>query len=150
MDNKTALIAAGAFLLGWAIGYFTSKKKSAALTPQAIIEAMLMMGREERASLREAMDRRLGRADESADAATETVEEDTGGPQADLMLVDAGTDKIAVIKVIRELTGLGLKESKDIADQGSALVLTGSKAKVARGREALESAGALTEIRNRS
>jgi large subunit ribosomal protein L7/L12 len=150
MDNTTALLAAGGFLLGWAIGYFTARKKSPAITPQGIIEAMLMMGRDERAALREAIERRLGPADPSAEAASPAVGDDPSAPKMDLILVDAGTDKIAVIKVIRELTGLGLKESKELADQGGSVVLTGAKARVARGREELESAGALTEIRNRA
>ena len=41
------------------------------------------------------------------------------GPSAvDVVLASAGANKIAVIKLVRDITGLGLKEAKDIADNG--------------------------------
>ena len=46
-------------------------------------------------------------------AAAEEVEEKT---EFDVILKDVGADKIKVIKVVRELTGLGLKEAKDVVD----------------------------------
>lgn len=46
-------------------------------------------------------------------AAAAVVEEKT---EFDVILVEAGAEKIKVIKVVRELTGLGLKEAKDLVD----------------------------------
>ena len=46
-------------------------------------------------------------------AAAEEVEEKT---EFDVILKEVGADKIKVIKVVRELTGLGLKEAKDVVD----------------------------------
>jgi large subunit ribosomal protein L7/L12 len=46
-------------------------------------------------------------------AATEAVEEKT---EFDVILKEVGPEKIKVIKVVRELTGLGLKEAKDVVD----------------------------------
>ena len=46
-------------------------------------------------------------------AAAEEVEEKT---EFDVILKDVGSEKIKVIKVVRELTGLGLKEAKDVVD----------------------------------
>ena len=46
-------------------------------------------------------------------AAAEEVEEKT---EFDVILKDVGAEKIKVIKVVRELTGLGLKEAKDVVD----------------------------------
>jgi len=49
----------------------------------------------------------------TAGAATAAVEEKT---EFDVVLTSAGPNKIKVIKIVRELTGLGLKEAKDIVD----------------------------------
>jgi len=49
----------------------------------------------------------------AAGAATAAVEEKT---EFDVVLTSAGPSKIKVIKIVRELTGLGLKEAKDIVD----------------------------------
>ncbi|MBU3146807.1 50S ribosomal protein L7/L12 [Clostridium sp. CF012] len=49
----------------------------------------------------------------AAGAATAAVEEKT---EFDVVLTSAGPNKIKVIKIVRELTGLGLKEAKDIVD----------------------------------
>ena len=55
-----------------------------------------------------------------AAAAAEPVEEKT---EFDVVLVDAGANKIGVIKVVKNITGLGLKEAKDLVDA----VATGPK-----------------------
>lgn len=44
--------------------------------------------------------------------------EEEGSSNKNVVLISAGASKIGVIKVIREITGLGLKEAKDIADNG--------------------------------
>ena len=55
-------------------------------------------------------------------AAAEEVEEKT---EFDVILKDVGAEKIKVIKVVRELTGLGLKEAKDVVDGATSKVKEG-------------------------
>ena len=65
----------------------------------------------------------------------------------DIYITDAGPRKIFVIKEIRGLTSLGLKEAKDIVDSVPALVLAGvSKEVVDLAKRALESAGASISV----
>ena len=54
----------------------------------------------------------------AAPAAGAAEAEDTGSGVKTVVLKDAGAQKLQVIKVIRDATGLGLKEAKDIADAG--------------------------------
>jgi len=72
------------------------------------------------------------------------------GPQSGphrVHLRDAGRNKIAVIKVLRELTGLGLKETKDLADGAPVVVLTGlSRAAAEHAVEALRQAGGEADL----
>jgi large subunit ribosomal protein L7/L12 len=64
-----------------------------------------------------------------------------------VMLKSAGEQKISVIKVIREATGLGLKESKDIADGAPKMVKEGLKKEEADElKKKLEEAGGTVEI----
>ena len=62
-------------------------------------------------------------------------------------LVNAGAAKVQVIKVIKEITGLGLKESKDIADNGGAVKENISKDEAADIKAKLEEAGAEVEVK---
>ena len=66
----------------------------------------------------------------------------------DVILNDAGAGKIAVIKVVRELTGLGLKEAKELVDGAPKAVKTGvSKDDAEATKAKLEEAGAKVEIK---
>lgn len=65
----------------------------------------------------------------------------------DVNLTAAGASKIAVIKVIRELTGLGLKEAKGLADNGGAIKEGVSKDDADEAKAKLEEAGATVEIK---
>jgi large subunit ribosomal protein L7/L12 len=66
----------------------------------------------------------------------------------DVILANAGQSKIPVIKVIRELTGLGLKEAKAVADEAPAPVKEGVAREEADQMKAkLEEAGATVEIK---
>ena len=66
----------------------------------------------------------------------------------DVILSSAGEKKIQVIKVIRELTNLGLKEAKDIADSAPKPVKTGvAKDEAAAMKAKLEEAGATVEVK---
>lgn len=62
-------------------------------------------------------------------------------------LKSAGGNKIAVIKVIREITGLGLKEGKDLADNGGIVKEGVSKDDAADMKAKLEEAGATVEVK---
>ncbi len=61
-------------------------------------------------------------------------------------LTSAGGSKIPVIKVIRDITGLGLKEAKDIADNGGAIKENISKEEAEEIKAKLEEAGASVEV----
>ena len=78
-------------------------------------------------------------------AAAAPVEEKT---EFDVILVDGGANKIAVIKEVRTLTSLGLKEAKDLVDGAPKPVKTGiSKDEAAKVKETLEKAGAKVEVK---
>ncbi len=73
-------------------------------------------------------------------AAAAVVEEQT---EFTLMLTEIGANKVSVIKVVRELTGLGLKEAKDLVDGAPKPVKEGiAKADAEAGKKKLEEAGA--------
>ncbi len=66
----------------------------------------------------------------------------------DVVLVDAGAGKINVIKVVREITGLGLKEAKELVDNAPKAVKTGvSKDDAEATKAKLEEAGAKVELK---
>lgn len=62
-------------------------------------------------------------------------------------LTSAGGNKIAVIKVIREVTGLGLKEGKELADNGWVVKENASKDEAEEIKAKLEEAGASIELK---
>lgn len=65
-----------------------------------------------------------------------------------VILVDGGANKINVIKEVRAITGLGLKEAKDLVEAGSKEVKTGvSKAEAEELKKKLEAAGAKVELK---
>ena len=66
----------------------------------------------------------------------------------DVILVAAGAAKLGVVKVVKDLTGLGLKESKDLVDGAPKPVKEGiSKADAETVKKQLEEAGATVEIK---
>ncbi len=72
------------------------------------------------------------------------VEEKT---EFDVVLTNAGDKKIGVIKEIRGITGLGLKEAKDLADNGGVIKEGASKEEAAEIKAKLEAAGATVEVK---
>jgi large subunit ribosomal protein L7/L12 len=77
-------------------------------------------------------------------AAAEPVEEKT---EFTVVIKDAGPKKIEVIKTIRQLTNLGLKEAKDVAETaGSKILENVSKDAAADAKGKLEAAGAVIEV----
>ena len=66
----------------------------------------------------------------------------------DVVLVEAGASKLAVVKLVKELTGLGLKEAKDIVDSAPSPIKEGVSKDEAEGiQKSLEEAGAKVELK---
>ena len=74
----------------------------------------------------------------AADAAPSTVT---------VSIADAGAGKVGVIKVVKEITGLGLKESKDIVDSNGVVKENIAKAEAEEIKAKLEEAGATVEVK---
>jgi large subunit ribosomal protein L7/L12 len=65
-----------------------------------------------------------------------------------VILKEAGASKLAVVKLVKELTGLGLKEAKDVVDGAPSAVKEGVSKEEAEGlKKALEEAGAVVELK---
>jgi large subunit ribosomal protein L7/L12 len=81
----------------------------------------------------------------TAEAAAPAAEEQT---EFTVMLKEIGANKISVIKAVREVTTLGLKESKDLVESAPTVVKEGiSKDEAATMKQKLEAAGATVEIK---
>ncbi|WP_166385066.1 MULTISPECIES: 50S ribosomal protein L7/L12 [unclassified Polaribacter] len=92
---------------------------------------------------------------EPAAAAVAVAGPAAGGEEAadeqtefDVILTAAGSSKLAVVKLVKELTGLGLKEAKGIVDSAPAAVKEGISKDEAEGlKKSLEEAGAEVELK---
>ncbi|MCY1508639.1 50S ribosomal protein L7/L12 [compost metagenome] len=81
----------------------------------------------------------------AAGPAAAAVEEQT---EFNVMLMDAGANKVSAIKAVREITGLGLKEAKDLVEAAPKAVKEGlSKADAEAAKKKLEDAGAKVELK---
>ena len=80
-----------------------------------------------------------------AGPAVAAVEE--GPSKVNVVLTAAGANKIAVIKLVRDLTGLGLKEAKDIADKGGNVKEGIDKEEAEKIKAQFEEAGATVELK---
>ena len=74
------------------------------------------------------------------------AQEDAGSANKTVVLKDAGATKIAVIKVIKEVTGLGLVEAKAIADKGGNIKENIPAEEAEKIKADLEAAGATVEL----
>ncbi|MFC5739235.1 LSU ribosomal protein L12P [Rhodobacter sp. 140A] len=74
----------------------------------------------------------------------EAAEEKT---EFDVVLTDAGANKINVIKEVRAITGLGLKEAKDLVEAGGKVKEGAAKAEAEEIKKKLEEAGAKVELK---
>ncbi len=72
---------------------------------------------------------------------------DEGSSTKTVVLTDAGVAKLQVIKVLREITGLGLKEAKDLADNGGNVKENVSADEANEIKAKLEEAGATVELK---
>src|SRR6478609_8491625 len=87
----------------------------------------------------------FGPATSTTTAEAEPVEEQT---EFNVVLTDFGANKIGVIKVVRELTSLGLKEAKDLVEAAPKNVLEGvNKEQAQAAKTKLEEAGAKAEVK---
>ena len=81
----------------------------------------------------------------SAGPGADAVEEQT---EFTVVLKEAGASKLAVVKAVKELTGLGLKEAKDLVDSAPSNIKEGvSKAEAEGLKKSLEEAGAVVELK---
>jgi len=119
------------------------------LTNDQIIEAIGEKSVLEIVELIKAMEEKFGVSAAAASAgpavAAAVVEEQT---EFNVMLLEAGAQKVSVIKAVREITGLGLKEAKDLVDGAPKPVKEGmNKADAEAAKKKLEDAGAKVELK---
>ena len=122
----------------------------AKLTKESFIESLKEMNLLEIKELVDAMKEEFG-VDPSAVAVAAPAAAgdatDATPSVVSVVLTEAGAAKINVIKVIKEITGLGLKESKEIADNGGAVKENISVDEANEIRAKLEEAGATVEVK---
>lgn len=125
-----------------------------ALTNEEILDAIASKTVLEISELIKMMEEKFG---VSAAAAAVAVAPAAGGAAApaaeektefDVILADVGSNKIGVIKAVREITGLGLKEAKDLVEGAPKAVKEGAtKAEAEDLKKKLEAAGAKVELK---
>ena len=121
----------------------------AKLTKESFIESLKEMSLLEIKELVDAMKEEFG-VDPSAVAVAApaaAASEDDSNATVTVSITDAGAAKVNVIKVVREITGLGLKESKDIVDNCGAVKENISKDEANDIKAKLEEAGATVEVK---
>ena len=128
----------------------------ATLTKDQVLEAIAQMTVLEISELVKAMEEKFGvsaapvavagaAAPSAGGAAAPAAEEKD---EFDILLVNAGAEKIKAIKVVREITGLGLKEAKDLCDAGNKVIKEGvSKAEAEELKKKLTEAGCTVELK---
>ena len=122
------------------------------LTKEDIINAVAEMSVMDVVELVEAMEEKFGVSAAAAVVAGPAAGGDAGAAEAqtefDVVLSAVGDKKVNVIKAVRELTGLGLKEAKAMVESAPAAIKEGvSKEDADAAKEALEAAGAVVEIK---
>ena len=123
-----------------------------AITKDDILEAVASMSVMDLNDLVKAFEEKFG---VSAAAVAVAAGPAAGGAAAaeektefDVILAEAGANKVSVIKAVREITGLGLKEAKDMVDGAPKAVKEGaSKAEAEDAEKKLEEAGARAELK---
>ena len=118
------------------------------MTQEEIIDALSGMTVLQIAELVKALEEKSAAAPvavAAAGAAAPAAEEKT---EFDVILAEVGANKIAVIKEVRTITGLGLKDAKDLVEGAPKPVKQGvDKDEAAKIKEALEKAGAKVEVK---
>ena len=126
-----------------------------AYNKEEIIAAIEQMSVLDLADLVKALEERFGvsaaapvMAAGAAPAAAEAAAPEEEQTEFNVILTDFGANKIQVIKAVRELTSLGLKEAKDMVEAAPKAIKEGvSKEEATAAKEKLEAAGAKAEIK---
>ena len=124
-----------------------------ALSKDDILNAIAEMSVMEVVELIEAMEEKFGVTAAAAVAAAPVAAAEGGAAAAeqtefDVVLTGAGDKKVNVIKAVRAITGLGLKEAKEMVDGAPSTVKEGvSKDDAEEAKKALEEAGASVELK---
>ena len=114
------------------------------MTNEEILNAIAEMSVLELSELVKAIEDKFG-VSAAAPAAAAAEEEKS---EFDVILKDVGAQKIQVIKAVREITGLGLKDAKAVVDGAPKEVKTGvAKAEAEEMKKKLEAAGATVELK---
>lgn len=125
-----------------------------ALSKEDILNAIAEMSVMDVVELVSAMEEKFGVSAQAAVAAAAPAAGGDAGAAAEeqtefnIMLISAGEKKVNVIKVVRALTGLGLKEAKAVVDEAPKAIKEGaSKEEAEEAKKQLEEAGATVEIK---
>jgi large subunit ribosomal protein L7/L12 len=123
------------------------------MSKEDILEAIANMSVMDVVELIEAMEEKFGVSAAAAVAVAAPGAADAGAAaeektEFDVVLTGAGANKVAVIKAVRGITGLGLKEAKDAVEGAPTTVKEGaSKADAEEAKKQLEEAGASVELK---
>jgi len=126
-----------------------------AVTKDDILEAISNMSVMEVVELISDMEEKFGVSAAAAVAAAPAAGGGEGGGEAaaeqtefDVVMTSFGSNKVAVIKAVRELTGLGLKEAKEVVEGAPSPIKEGAEKEEAESMKAkLEEAGASVELK---
>ena len=125
-----------------------------ALSKEEILDAIAEMSVMDVVALVEAMEEKFGVSAQAAVAVAAAPAGDAGGAAAeekdefDIVLTSAGDKKVNAIKVVRSITGLGLKEAKALVDEAPSTVKEGvGKEEAEDIKKQLEEAGAGAELK---
>ena len=116
---------------------------------ETILESIEKLTLLEAAELVKAMEEKFGvsAAAPVAVAAAPAAAAEEGPSKVNVVLTAAGPNKIPVIKIVRDLTGLGLKEAKDIVDNGGNVKEGVDKEEAEKIKAQFEEAGATVELK---
>lgn len=127
------------------------------MTKEEIIQAIEQMTVKDLAELVKALEERFGVSAQVAAPVAVAVAPQAGAPAAaaapekttfDVVITNAGQQKIQLIKVVKDITGKGLKECKDLVDNVPAVVKSGvSREEAEELKKKLEAAGAEVQIK---
>ena len=126
-----------------------------ALSKEEILDAIAEMSVIDIVDLIEAMEEKFGVSAAAPVAAAPAAAAGDGGGEAeaedapvDIHLTEVGDKKVDVIKAVRAITGLGLKDAKALVDEAPSVIKEGvNKAEADEHAQALQDAGATTELK---
>ena len=124
-----------------------------ALSKEEVLDAIADMSVMDVVQLVEAMEEKFGVSAAAAVAAAPAAAASDAAPEEekdefDIILSGAGDKKVNVIKAVRSITGLGLKEAKEMVDSAPSTIKEAApKAEAEEAKKALEEAGASVELK---